>query len=1397
MSTDQQNQHQATKPPVRYWHAIKEGYRTLNTVTHHAVGFLIKLAVVLYFLFSALFLGLRYLVLPNIAEYKPDVERIATRVLGNKVSIATINASWHGLRPHLTLTDVAIYDKNGKEALSLPKVAATVSWWSVTAADLRLHTLEIERPEMDVLRDAADHLYVAGIFIDTEKRGNGKGADWVLSQREIVIHDGRIHWRDEKRAAPELTMDNVNFVLRNRWRNHEFVLQATPPAALSAPLDVRGAFEHPHFTRSISNAALWKGELYVDLHDTDLIAWKPYFDYPIDIREGKGSVRAWLNLDHARLANFTADLMLSQVSTQLRSDLDPLNLDEVNGRVSMREEFNPDVENDAPTFGVNGHAVSLTDFSLRTSDGLVLPTTTISERFIPPKNGQPANTEIAAKVLDLETLADFTERLPLPAEYHEMLAEIAPRGKLKDFSAQWQGTYPAISHYRIKGDFAGLSFNPQEARAARPRVGNQPAKAAVPAIPGVRNLTGQIDASERGGIFSIASKQLVLEMPRYMAEPAMPFDSLNMQANWTFQPNDQLLLEVRKMDFVQDGLSASVTGKHLMPLNRKQGKSSGVIDMSAKLNGFRLDTIGRYLPTQTPGALRAWLTGALVAGTAHDVNLRLRGDLAHFPFSAAGQKSKGEFSVTGKIHDGTLNYAPGRLAKNGSAPLWPLLENIQGSFAFNRSSMEIRAESATTHGVGLSNVTANITDLGAPDKVLAVNGRALGPLQEFVQYVNDSPVTEWIAHFTEETKATGNAQLNLKLELPLADMHESSVDGTLQFLNNNVTLQNALPLFYGTNGKLQFHEKGFNLAGVKTNFLGGPLSLAGGSQRDGSILVKADGSLSADGIRKAYSAPAVQRAAERITGSTRYATTIRVRNKHPEILVESNMQGIALDFPAPLRKAAGESMPLKFELNGSPTNNASLLRDEIKMSLGSAVAALYERERAAEKDVSWRVVRGGIGINVPAPRPDSGVIANVDLKSLNLDEWKEVVASIMPAKQPKRSDSAAPETAGMSSAAQYIEPQMVAVKAAELIVMKRKLENVVVGASHQKGAWQANVDSEQASGYVTWNESDPERELGKVTARLARLIIPKSAVSDVTELLENKDATTQMPALDIIADNFQLFDKKFGRLELTANNARTTAGNEWQINKLSIANPDGELKASGKWTSKDGNSLSNLAYTFNIANAGRLLDRFGFPNVLHGGRGKLEGQVSWKGLPFSLDVPSLSGDLKLNMESGQFMKVDPAAAKLLGVLSLQSLPRRLVLDFRDVFSEGFAFDGVTATATISQGVVKTDNFKMRSVAATVLMDGSADIAREAQQLHVVVIPEINVGAASVVYGLAVNPVIGVGTFLAQLFLREPLMRAFTFEYQITGPWKEPVVTKLARKPVDTPRDVTDNTVRGG
>jgi uncharacterized protein (TIGR02099 family) len=1373
------DQHTAPRPAriASCRSAALQACRSVNTFTVRALGILLKLLVLAYFAFCILFLGLRYVVLPNIDSYKASVERLATRALGNQVGIATIAASWDGLQPQLSLGKVSIHDKSGNEALSLPMVSATLSWWSLMVGDLRLETLEITRPDMDILRDADGGLHVAGIPIDTQKEGDGKGLDWVLSQGRIVIRDGRLSWKDLKRGTPELVLSDVGFILDNRWREHRVALKATPPAGFSGPIDMRAVFEHPRFARSISDASQWKGELYADLRDTELAAWKAYFDYPIDIRQGKGSVRAWLSFDHASVADLTADLTLTNVAARLRKDLEPLNLARVDGRISVQEHVDRAAGRGTSAFGEHGHAISLTGFSLRTQDGLVLPTTSVSERFTPAGDGKPEKVEINAKLVDLQTLANFAEHLPLPAVQRQALADLAPRGLLNDFSLQWQGAYPAITAYQVQGRFAGLSLQPRAARPARPGSGSSPAQAAMPAIPGFENLSGSIDANERGGNFNIDSYSLSLQVPGFFADPVLPLDRLGMDAKWTFQNGDQLLLEVRRMEFARQGLTGSLSGRHLMPLRRQQGKAGGMIDVSGKLDGFELDGIDAYLPVATPPGLRSWLTGALLGGTANDVKIRLKGDLAQFPFQARnGEKPKGEFSVAGKIENGKLNYVPGKFAKDGKLPFWPLIEEIKGSIVFDRARMEIKADSAKTHGASLSKVKVVMPDLATHDKSLAIEGDVDGALQDMLAYVTDSPVAEWIGHFTDETMASGNAKLGLKLQLPLERMTEAKVQGSLYFLNNNVALMNVMPPLLAASGKLEFNEKGFNLAGIKANFLGGPVTVSGGTQRDGVILVKADGNLLADGLRKTYSAPSISRLLDRVSGTAKYNATIRVKNRQPDILVESSLQGLGLDFPAPLGKEASESQPLKFELAGLPSNDASVLRDEIKVTLGSSIAARYERRKAPEKTAEWRVVNGGIGVNVPAPQPDGGVVANVEMKSLDVDAWRGAFASGGGAKAAEGS-----QQAGALNIAQYIETEALAARATELIVMGKKLDNVVVGASHHDDVWQANIDSEQASGYVTWNESPSGAGLGKVTARLASLIIPKSAATEVTDLLEGKDTTTQMPGLDIVAENFQLLGKHFGHLELVANNVRGAAGSEWRISKLSITNPDAQLMATGSWSRKGGDNLSSLNYRLDIADAGRLLERFGFAHVLRGGKGKMEGDANWKGLPFSLDIPSLSGHIQLDMAAGQFLKVDPGAAKLLGVLSLQSLPRRLVLDFRDVFSEGFAFDGVSAAATISNGLATTDNFKMRGSAATVLIDGTADIVRESQNLHVVVIPEINVGAASVVYGLAVNPVIGVGTFLAQLFLREPLMRAFTFEYEVTGPWTDPVVTKLVRK----------------
>lgn len=1382
--------HHSEHPYAARWRLLRRLYRHVNTFSHHLAGLCLKLIGLGYLLFCILFLVLRYALLPNIGSYKGEIEHFLTASVGRPVSIAQLSGSWQGLRPSIQLRQLTVLDAHGHNALVLPDVNVTVSWLSLFFGQARFYDLEINRPELDLQRSVDGKIYVAGWWIDPRQKGDAQGLDWLLSQRQININNGVVHWIDEQRAAPPLTLSNVNFVLQNHWQAHTLSLTATPPAELSGPLDIRANFSHPTFAQQKLDYTRWTGLLYADFAKTDLAAWKRYVDYPFPVEQGNGAVRAWLTFDQARIVDFTADLKLANVKALLRKDLPNLDLVQVAGRISIqeiaRQGFLPMLHpGSKESLLATGHQIALTKLSFESRDGLRLPPTTLTEKYIPASKTQAEQLEVAAQFVDLNVLTNLVEHFPMPGQYIDLLKNFAPTGQLTDLSVKLQGQYPKLAHYQIKGNFSNLGLLPQPALAA---AGNQ---SAMPAIPGFSNLTGSLDVNERQGDVQLASKNLILHLPDIMTEPDLHFDQLALHANWDLAPGRQLRSNLVSLDLVQDQMRAHFSGSHVLPLNAPQNSAQhqapGVLDLTGNVNRVELQKVAHYLPLGMQPDLYKWLSSGLEQGHVDDVTIRIKGDLAEFPFAKKGLLDPDLFYIAGKIEDARLNYLPGVLHKDSTSPYWPVLSKIHGRIVFDRESLQIEADSAETAGVPVTKVKAVVPDLYGSEVMLNIDGQASAPAQDLLHYVSISPVLEWISNFTQDTHASGLAHLKLRLELPLFHIIDAKVLADLQLLGNDVNLIPDLPVLTQVSGHLAINERGLTLNGIHGSFLGGPVVVTGGSQKDNVIRIRADGQLFMDGVRKEYSRPELLPLLARGQGALPYTALIQVKNKRTEIWADSTLQGVAMQLPAPLTKAAKDPLPMHFEMTAmaAPNGPAGVAtagmpeRDELKLSLGKVLNARYVRQRNADNEVS-HLVSGGIGINTPAPQPDSGVSASLNLISLNVDELQ----ALMPASDvPQSGASAADSGHGGTALAPYVHIDKIAVHADAVTVMGKKLDQVVFGATRHNDDWQANIGSKQISGRVNW--SNTEQGLGLISARLSSLVIPVGAASDMADLLQNKTVTTSIPALDIEADNLELFGKKLGRLELQAKNsklAQTAGDNEWHIDKLVLTNADAVLTAKGKWAGGQGTAgtaqLTALNYQLDLTDAGKLLERFGYAQAVAGGKGRLSGDISWAGSPYALDVASLAGKVRLDLQSGQFLKVDPGAAKLLAVLNMQALPRRLLLDFRDVFSEGFAFDGITGDAQIEKGEAKSDNLKMRGVAATVLLSGTADIEHETQDLHVVVVPEVNAGAASVVYALAVNPVIGVGTFLAQLFLREPLMKAFTFEYQITGPWKEPNVVKL-------------------
>jgi uncharacterized protein YhdP len=577
-----------------------------------------------------------------------------------------------------------------------------------------------------------------------------------------------------------------------------------------------------------------------------------------------------------------------------------------------------------------------------------------------------------------------------------------------------------------------------------------------------------------------------------------------------------------------------------------------------------------------------------------------------------------------------------------------------------------------------------------------------------------------------------------------------------------------------------FSNAGFAVQDVRVRALGGEARISGGTATEvkgaSPVVLRINGTATTNALREMQDWAPVPALMTWAAGSTTYDAVVGFHAGGPDVQVTTDLRGIALDLPFPLGKAVDAAWPLRYEVRRQQAHANSAARDRVRVALADRLALDYELDATAQPA---RVLRGAVGVGPQATRnlslPASGVSAQLQLPLLDVDAW-EALSARMSSPQGNLADASAanPAESGATTAARAYLPTAWEVRVGELKVHERLLHDLVSNGVREGATWRANLQSREMAGRLAFSEGVNNRP-GKLQARLTRLVVPEGTSEEQAALLTEPPAN--MPALDIVADDFELRGKKLGRLEVQAVNQ----DQDWQLNTLSLRMREATFTARGHWRAKSASQgaprRTELNFDLDVSDAGTLLTRLEMPGVLARGKGSLSGTVGWDGAPVSPHYPSMSGQLHLDVGAGQFLKASPGVGKLLGVLSLQALPRRLSMDFRDVFSAGFAFDFVRGDVRVQRGVAHTSNLQMKGVNAAVLMEGSADLDKETQDLRVLVVPDIDAGTAALAAAV-INPVVGLGAFVAQLILKEPINRAATREFQVDGSWANPQVTPV-------------------
>ncbi len=1302
-------------------------------------------------------LTFKFWVMPNISGYQGVLEDAASKAVGQPVQIGVLEADWSGFNPRVTLRDVRMTPPAGAPVhsqgvrqlgnaaepqtglLLLPRVEAKFSWLSLALLDVRLASLSLDQPRLLMRRDAAGVITVAGIPVNLPTAPS-PFPDWLLRQPRIVVKDAEIIWLDEKLAAPELRFNGVRVLLENRFGRHRFGGIAYPSNA-ARRLEMRGDLKG----RSPRYWQAWSGEVYARVDDARFESWGRWVPWAQEsVRSGVGAMRFWLTLGQGKVLALSGDVRLNQVAINIDKALPDLLFDSLTGRAGWARE------QEEHSFFVD---------RLRFKTPGAAPSEPASVRIKLSPNAAPSGPAagiggfkriaVSARNLRLEAFTALTGALPIPKRGHDLIQSLNPHGLVEEAAGHWSGIGDYALKLRIQA--AGLDAYEQ--------------------FPGIHGLTARIDANQNEGAAVLEGRGLKLELPLIFRHE-LSFSQADAEATWKFDA-EGMKLNFTASRLANPDLDGSAQGRLAFP-------RTGPIhaDISAHLRRGEAKAVYRYLPRKVGDDTYNWLQRGLLAGQSDDVRLVLKGPLDRFPFDKGG----GEFKVAINMLGGVLDYAPG----------WPRIEGVHGQLLFHGMEMRLNADSGRILDARLGPVKVSIPDLHySPEESLFIDGRATGETRAFLDFIKRSPVNSYTDRFTEPFRAVGTGQLDLHLHIPLRKTDATTLNGSFTFDDNRLDPGGDLPELSGLSGSIQFTQATLQARGIRAQVLGLPATLAidslaapGVGQIAGQgarqVRVRLDGEAAAAALQ-----PYLPAALDgRISGSTRWQAEIGMNaGNRSSLRLSSDLVGLAIRLPAPLGKAAAQ--PIALSLLKESARTADHAPAEPVKAEADGVFARYGEFMTVRallpKDAPARVhLRLGAG-EASAPAA-AGLWVSGTLRTLDLDAWRQLdLAGAAGALPP----------GGHASPVQGLPLREASVVFNELSLLNRRLTDTHVRLRPTDSGWRIGLAGREISGELVTTQADAGVS---VRANFKRLSLPEPMPGKGQEA--DADAGVHAGADDMLlknliglelnAESTAWMGRELGelRLRLAPDAAGKGKLRGLRLESFLLKSPDGLLRGQGLLANHP-RRPTRFEFELESDNLGNLLTRLGMPGLVKRGVVRIAGPLAWTGGLEDFNYATLSGDLTIQIKQGQFLKVDPGAGKLLGILSLQALPRRIALDFRDVFSDGFAFDEIEGNVHIERGIAYAKDLRMSGPAAKVKMSGVADLAQESQNVRVAIQPRLE-DTLAVAGALIGGPAVGVGALIASKMLQNPIGQAAAFEYAITGPWAEPVVRKLAKpKPQPT------------
>lgn len=939
--------------------------------------------------------------------------------------------------------------------------------------------------------------------------------------------------------------------------------------------------------------------------------------------------------------------------------------------------------------------------------------------------------QAAARDLQVASLLPWLGLAPrLSPALANWLGAGRPRGKFDDVSLAWS---QSAGLDRLQATFDGLAIDP------------------VGTLPGVDGIDGTLRGDGEAVSLELPAQAATVRATHVFRQPFVMSKLAGMLAFW--HADDDWHVGIDALDVEGQGYGGQARGE----IRLHDAGGPPFLDIYASVTHADVAAAKLFWPVNAmPPAAVAWLDRALVGGSIDHGEALVRGDLKDWPF----HHNEGRFEARAEVSNLDFHYAPD----------WPDATGVHAIASFANSGMLVQADAGSSLGLKVDKVVALIPEFA--DGTLDLNVDGSGNGTDLLGFVLKSPIASKQADQFVKLKLAGRGNFSFHLSLPLGAPHHFLLAGNVQFSDMDVSNEDWNLKLGKLNGPATFDGKGFHAGPLDGSFHGQPttldLAIAGATgDPDTMVAAKLSGTYSLADLTAGY--PSLDWLDPLGEGRSAFDIGFNLARPAdsgalaPSLTIDSTLTGMALDVPVPLKKDAATPLPLHLEL-ALPLSGADL-----KVALGERARG-HLRLADGSKPLAGTLA---FGTQMPAELPAQGLRIRGHAATLDVTGWVQQGIAL---------------TAGSNGGDMAAGPM---------------LEGVDVGADHAEwfghplgamtlqarplgNSLQVDVNGAAMAGRF----SIPSSQLGKrgITARLMRLYWPNSpapvgkaaAKQPVEDPANTGINPAALPPFHLWVGDLRFGDARLGEARLET--WPTAQG--MHIDQLRALSSSVQIAGSGDWNGTPTNSRTRMRISFAADDLGKMLTAFGYNGLVNGGKTSDQLDASWPGPPSAFSLANADGTLAIGVSDGRIPEVAPGMGRLFGLVSLAELPRRLTLDFGDVFGKGLSFDSIKGNFRLADGSATTSDLVIRGPAAQISITGRTGLRAKDYDQYVQVVPHI--GNSLPVIGAVVGGPVGAAAGLAvQGLLGKGLNRLASarYRYHVTGNWDKPVMTLVEKNEV--------------